>query len=255
MPKGVTGTLGAAALIFFSYIGFEDLANISEEVKEPSRNVPRALFVSIIITTIIYVLVGMAVVSLVRWEDLAASQAPLAFAVSSVLGDQASWVMSIIALFATSNTVLIGLIVSSRMIYGMSKDGVLPRILSKIHSKQRTPWIATIATMVFSIVFVLFGQINIVASITDLGTFLIFIFVNASAITLRYKMPEVNRTFRTPLNLRQFPLISFFGLLSSILLLTYLSTEAIMIGLLTVIVGVGIYFITNMSYKNKNARD
>ena len=113
MPKGVTGTLSAAALIFFAYIGFEDLANISEEVKDPKRNVPRALLASIIITTIIYVLVGIAVVSLVRWEDLATSQAQLAFAVSSILGDQASWIISIIALFSTSNTVLVGLIIGS----------------------------------------------------------------------------------------------------------------------------------------------
>jgi len=113
MPKGVTGTLSAAALIFFAYIGFEDLANISEEVKDPKRNVPRALLASIIITTIIYVLVGIAVVSLVRWEDLATSQAQLAFAVSSILGDQASWIISIIALFSTSNTVLVGLIICS----------------------------------------------------------------------------------------------------------------------------------------------
>ncbi len=245
MPKGITGTLGAAALIFFAYIGFEDLANISEEVKDPRRNVPRALLASVIITTVIYVLVGTAVVSLVRWEDLAASRAPLAFAVSSLLGDQASWVMSIIALFATSNTVLIGLIVSSRMIYGMSKDGVLPEMLSKIHSKQRTPWISTIVTMIFSIAFVFFDQINIVASITDLGTFLIFILVNASAITLRYRMPDRKRAFKTPLNLNQFPLIPFFGLFSSALLLTYLSTEAILIGLLTILMGVGIYFMTS----------
>lgn len=111
MPNGITGTLSATALIFFAYIGFEDLANISEEVKNPRRNVPRALLASVIITTIIYVTVGTADVSLVRWEDLAASQAPLAFAVSSILGDQASWIISIIALFATSNTVLVGLIV------------------------------------------------------------------------------------------------------------------------------------------------
>ncbi len=101
MPKGVNRTLSAAALIYFAYIGFEDLANMSKEVKDLRRNVPRALLASVIITTIIYVLVGIAVISLVRWEDLAVSKATLAFAVSSILGDQASWMMSIIALFAT----------------------------------------------------------------------------------------------------------------------------------------------------------
>lgn len=105
--------------------------------------------------------------------------------------------------------------------------------------------------MVFSIAFVLIGQSHIVASITDLGTFLIFIFVNASAITLRYKMPNAKRTFKTPLNLNRFPLIPFFGLLSSALLLTYLSIEAVLIGLITIFVGVGIYFIINKMRKTQ----
>jgi APA family basic amino acid/polyamine antiporter len=243
MPHGLTGTLGAAALIFFAYIGFEDLANISEEVKDPKRNVPKALLVSVIVTTVIYVLVGIAVVSLVDWQNLAASQAPLAFAVSSVLGNQAFRLMSVIALFATANTVLVGLIVGSREIYGMSRDGTLPKILSRIHIRRRTPWIAVFATMIFSMAFVLFGNINIVAGITDLGTFYVFIFVNASAIALRYRMPDVKRVFRTPLNIGRFPLISFFGLLSSLILVSYLRINAILIGLGIALVGVVAYFI------------
>jgi len=125
----------------------------------------------------------------------------------------------------------------------MSRDGTLPRILSRIHSKRRTPWIAVFATMIFSIAFVLFGHINLIAGITDLGTFYIFIFVNASAIVLRYRMPDVKRVFRIPLNIGRFPLISFFGLLSSLLLASYLSLDAILIGLGLAVVGVIAYFI------------
>ncbi|UCH03102.1 MAG: amino acid permease [Candidatus Bathyarchaeota archaeon] len=167
MPYGVTGTLSASALIFFAYIGFEDLANISEEVVNPKKNVPKALMYSVIITTAIYLLVGLAVVSLVSWQDLAVSQAPLALAVSRVLGDQASLMMSIIALFATSNTVLVGLIVGSRRIYGMSRDGSLPKSLSKVHQNRGTPWIAGLLTMLCTMAFVVTGPIRLVASITD----------------------------------------------------------------------------------------
>lgn len=243
MPHGITGTLGAAALIFFAYIGFEDLANISEEVKDPRKNVPKALLTSVVVTTVIYVLVGMAVVSLVGWEQLAASKAPLALAVSHVLGERAFWLMSIIALFATANTVLVGLIVGSREMYGMSRDDSLPKALSRIHRKRRTPWIAVIATMIFAMAFVLFGHINIVASITDLGTFYIFIFVNAAAIALRYRMPKKKRMFRTPLNVGRFPLIPFFGLLSSLILVSHLKIEAILIGLGVALAGVVVYLI------------
>jgi APA family basic amino acid/polyamine antiporter len=243
MPHGVFGTLSASALIFFAYIGFEDLANISEEVQRPTVNVPRALLASIIITTIIYVLVGMAVVSLVEWRELAASQAPLAFAVASVLGDQGFWLMSIIALFATANTVLVGLIVGSREIYGMSRDGSLPKALARIHPRRRTPWVAVVATMVSSMAFVLFGHINLVASITDLGTFYIFIFVNASAIALRYRMPTATRVFRAPVNIGRFPLISLLGLVSSFALVSYLTVNAIVIGLGVAAVGVVVYLL------------
>ncbi len=243
MPYGVAGTLSAAALIFFAYIGFEDLANISEEVKDARRNVPKALIASVIITTVLYVLIGLAVVSLVSWQDLAASKAPLAFAVSSVLGEQGGWVMSVIALFATANTVLICLIVGSRMMYGMGRDGALPRLLSRVHRKRRTPWIAVFTTMIIAIFFVLLGNINIVASVTDLGTFYIFIFVNASAIALRYRMPKVKRMFRTPLNIGRFPLIPFFGLISSLILVSYLSMDAILIGSGLALAGVVVYLI------------
>lgn len=247
MPRGVTGTLSAAALIFFAYIGFEDLANISEEVKDARKTVPKALLASVVITTVIYVLVSMAVVSLVDWQDLAASKAPLALAVSSVLGGQGFWMMSIVALFATANTVLLTLIVSSRMMYGMGRDRSLPEALSKIHKKRRTPYVAVLVTMILAMAFVLFGHINIVASITDVGTFYIFIFVNASAIMLRYRMPKVKRLFRTPLNIGRFPLIPFFGLLSSLILVSHLKIEAILIGAGMALAGVVVYLV----YKRK----
>lgn len=243
MPNGFGGTLSAAALIFFAYIGFEDLANISEEVKDARRNVPKALMISVIVTSIIYVLVGVAVVSLVDWQDLAASKAPLAFAVSSVLGEQAFTIMSIIALFATANTVLIALIVVSRHMYGMSKDRSLPKIFSTIHKKRRTPWVAILVATIFAMLFVLFGNIGIVASITDFGTFYIFIFVNAAAIALRYKMPNRKRVFRTPLNIGRFPLVPFFGLLSSLLLVSHLHLDAILIGAGFVLAGGVVYLI------------
>lgn len=243
MPHGLGGTLSAAALIFFAYIGFEDLANISEEVKDARKNVPKALMISVVITTVIYILIGLAVVSLVSWQDLAASKAPLAFAVSSVLGERAFWAMSIIALFATANTVLICMIVGSRMMYGMGRDGSLPKALSKIHKKRRTPYVAVFATMILAMSFVLLGNISVVASITDVGTFYIFIFVNASAIVLRYRMPEKKRTFRTPLNIGKFPVIPFIGLLSSLILVYYLDINAIVIGLGAVLAGVVVYLI------------
>ncbi|MHA2474732.1 MAG: APC family permease, partial [Promethearchaeota archaeon] len=122
----------AIALIFFAYIGFEDIANVAEEVKRPARNLPRAIIYSIIITTVLYCLTALSVVSILPYSVIASSSAPLSDVASAVLGPIGGIIMSFIALFATANTVLIMMIVTSRMMYGMARDKALPEGLSKI---------------------------------------------------------------------------------------------------------------------------
>jgi basic amino acid/polyamine antiporter, APA family len=243
MPNGITGTLGAAALIFFAYIGFEDMANIGDETKNPRKVLPKALLTAVAVTTVLYVLTGISVVSLVGWQDLATSEAPLAFAVSSVIGSKAFWIMGVIALFATANTVLVSSIVSSRMIWGMALDGSLPKIFRKVHGGRRTPHMAIIATMIVSMTFVLLGQIDVVASITDMGTLYLFMFVNAAAILLRFRMPGAKRAWRMPLNIGNFPLIPLFGLLTAFILATHLSTVSVVVGMGLAAMGVIVYLL------------
>jgi len=240
---GLSGILGASALIFFAYIGFEDIANIAEETKKPTKTLPKALIISVIVTSIIYILVSISAVSLANWKDLAASHSPLAYAASMVMGQNAFLIMSAIALFATTNTVLVSLIVGSRMIYGMSKDRSFPKILSKVHKKRRTPWMAVLVTMIFSMLFVLLGDIKIVASITDFGIFSVFILVNASLILLRYAKPKVKRPFKTPLNIGKFPVIGLLGLISCSTLLFHLEPITLLYGVGLIFAGVVFYFL------------
>jgi len=241
--QGLKGILSASALIFFAYLGFEELVNIAEETKSPRKNLPKALIFSVVITSVVYILVSISVVSLVNWKDLSTSSSPLAYAASVVLGPDAFLIMSFIALFATANTVLISLIVGSRMIYGMSKDGSLPRMFSKVHKKRRTPWMAVLVTMGFSMLFVLFGDIKIVASITDLGVFATFILVNASLILLRYAKPKAKRPFKTPLNIGKFPVIGLLGLISCSTLLFHLEPITLFYGVGLIFAGVVFYFL------------
>jgi APA family basic amino acid/polyamine antiporter len=240
--SGITGVLSASALIFFAFIGFEDIANIAEETRQPKKNAPRELLFSVIVTTVMYVLVAISAISLVGHERLAASTAPLALAVSQVLGHNAFTLMSIIALFATSNTVLVLLIVGSRQIYGMSKDGSLPTMLSRVHRNRRTPWIAVIFVMFCTMFFVLFGKIEIVASAADFCTFAVFCFVNASLIILRYTEPNRERPFKVPLNIGKFPIIPFLGLATIVLLAANLDPFTILLGFLILLVAVPLYY-------------
>jgi APA family basic amino acid/polyamine antiporter len=242
MPNGLTGVVSASALIFFAFIGFEDIANIAEETKDPGSTAPKALLIALASTTIIYVCIGVSSVSLAGYEQLAKSSAPLAFAVSQVFGPNAFVLMSAIALFATANTVLILLVVESRMMYGMSRDGSLPRIFSRLHRKRRTPWVAALAVMICTMLFILLEDIQLIAGIADFGTFVVYGFVNASLIILRFKEPQRKRRFKVPINIGKFPLLPFLGLLIIILLAANLQAIIILLGVMITLASVPVYF-------------
>jgi APA family basic amino acid/polyamine antiporter len=243
MPRGIKGVFSAAALIFFAYIGFEDIANIAEETKNPKKILPKAFILAILITTFLYVLTSLATVSLANWRDLGLSDAPLAFAASQFLGKNAYLVISFIALFATTNTVLIILIVTSRMLYGMAREKSLPEILALVHKKTRTPWIAVITTMIFAMIFVFIGDIAIIANLTSLAAFITFTAVNLSLIWLRYTMPKMPRAFRVPLNIGNYPLIAFFGIFSTLFMIFQFDLELILAGLAIIALGAIFYFV------------
>jgi APA family basic amino acid/polyamine antiporter len=241
-PAGLRGVFSAAALIFFAYIGFEDIANITEETKNPKKNIPKAFILAILITTLLYVFTAIATVSLADWKELGEVANPLAFAASkSFLGDNAKFLISFVALFATTNTVLIILVVTSRMMYGIAKEKSLPEELTLIHKITRTPWIAVIVVMALSMAFVLLGKIVLVASITSLVAFVTFAAVNLSLIWLRYTMPRMKRAFRVPGNIGDYPVTAFIGFLFCLFMIFQFSWNLILLGMLVVTVGALVY--------------
>jgi len=132
---------------------------------------------------------------------------------------------------------LILLIVASRMVYGIARDGSLPRSLSKL-SRRGTPWVAILVVMVLPCFFVLIGNIGFVAEITNFGTFITFALVNLSAIWLRYKKPEWKRPFKTPLTISKMPLIPLIGLLSCGLMITQFRLDIVALGVLVIFIGI-----------------
>jgi basic amino acid/polyamine antiporter, APA family len=220
MPAGLTGVFSSAALVFFAYLGFEGIVKLREETINPEKTIPKALVYSILITSVVYVLVAISAVSIVGWEALAASDAPLATAAAAVLGSPAFIVLAIIALFSTANTVLIMLVTNSRMIYGMAKEmKSLPKILSKVHKKTRTPYVAILVFMLLCIAFTLIGDLELVANLTNLFVFITFASVNLALIVLRYKEPKMKRPFKCPLNVGKFSIIALVGFLTSLFML------------------------------------
>jgi APA family basic amino acid/polyamine antiporter len=221
-PLALGAIMGAAGLVFFAYFGFENLANIAEETKNARRTIPVALIISIIVTTIIYILVAVSAVALVGWEALSQSGAPLAFAAEKAFGRVGVVMLASIGLFATTNTVLMLLVAGSRIIFGMAGDRALPFSLSAIHPRTRTPARAVVATMILAaaVVAVSSGRIDAVARLAVFGIFMVYVFVNLSLIWLRYKKPDLERPFRSPGRIGRFPVLAGLGLATSLGMLT-----------------------------------
>jgi basic amino acid/polyamine antiporter, APA family len=220
MPSGFQGVLQSAALVFFSFLGFEAIVKLTEETKNPSKNIPKAVIFSIGITTLIYILVAVSAVSLVSWESLAQSTSPLADAARAGLGSYTFIIMAIIALFSTTNTVLMEIITSSRMIYGMARRHAFPSIFGAVNKATQTPHYAIVVVTLLAFTFLLFQNIERVASLANLFTFLTFAAVNFATIILR-KTHKKKRPFRVPGQLFGIPILPLLGGLLSLGMLYY----------------------------------
>jgi APA family basic amino acid/polyamine antiporter len=235
----------AVGLIFFAYLGFEDIANIAEEVKQPGKNLPRAIIISIIITTVLYCLTAISVVSIKPFDTIN-PDAPLSDVALTVLGPSGELIMSLIALFATANTVLIMMIVTSRMMYGMARDKALPERIGKVSPKFKTPALAILLTMIFTIVPLLFGDIRIVADATVFGVLITFFLVNLSLIVLRKKKPHLERPFKQKPNIGWMPIVALLGCIACFaLLFTFANLDGlftILIQGIIIVVGVIVFY-------------
>ena len=231
MPFGMQGVLSGFVLIFFAFIGFEDIVNIAEETKNPRRTIPKAIFFSVLITGIIYTLVSLASIRIMPWNDLGQSVAPLADVAGRVLGVNGMVLLSAIALFATTNTVLIILLSGSRMLYGLSSHGSLHNVFSKIHFRTKTPWVAIITTMVASILFVMLGNIVTIANITVFLLVIVYSMVNLSVIVLRLREPNVERPFKVPFSIQNYPILPIIGLGSTLFMLTQFGLYVMLLGI------------------------
>lgn len=238
----ITNVLQATSIIFFIYIGFEDVVNLSEETIRPTVTIPRALILSGLITSVIYIAVAIAVTGSIDPRGASASNAPLTM-VANTINPWFGTAIGGAALCATASTVLIALISISRMIFGMARDGYFPKVFAKIHSKRNTPYAAAIALFLISCVFLSLGEIKIISSVSSLGVLLVYIIIHLSVIVLRITQPNLARPFRVPLSWKNVPLLPVIGILVSILLIIQFDFKIYVIGALAIIVGVVFYFI------------
>ena len=183
-PSVWIGISFASLLAFFAFIGFEDLANVVEEVRDPQRTMPAAIALTLGISIVLYVWVAAISVLAVPVEELSASHAPLSLVFQKVAGIGPT-AISAIAVVATLNTVLVQMTMAARVMYGMGKNGDLPEVLGRVSATTSTPVIATVVAVFAVLVFALALPIERLAEWTSLATLVVFAWVNASLLVLR----------------------------------------------------------------------
>jgi len=240
MPMGVAGTIGAASLVFFAYLGFEGMANLSEEMRNPERDLPRAILLALGISTLLYILVSLAAVSVLDWNTLSQSNAPLALVAAQVLGSNAGLTLTLVALFSTANTVLLLLLAASRAMWAMSCAGALPRVFCVIGEERRTPWLAIIVVGFFASLFTAFEDIRDVAEFTNFATLLAFAGVNAAALKIFNRESSMSGFKRIFLDI----IMPALGLVTAVLLAINTGWRAASFGGLLIAVGLLVYLVS-----------
>ena len=240
-PRGFSGVMSGAAIIFFAFIGFNTIAVMAEEVKDPEKNVPKAILFAFAVCTLIYIGVSIVAVGIVNWQLLGTSSAPLEFALKTVTDNIfILQFVAISALFATTSVIMASIMGGSRALFAMARQGVLPKVLSRI-SRQNVPvfTILLCGIIISGIVLVTGGNLDWLASLFNFGTLLTFFFINLSLLKLRKTMPDVTRSFKVPL----YPYTPVFAMISCIILAFYLNANAVITACFFLAVGIVVYYV------------
>jgi len=196
-PNGLQGISVGAAIIFFSYIGFDAVSTASEEAKNPQKDIPFGIITSLIVCTVLYVAIALVLTGIIPWDKLNVPD-PLAVALQYIHADWAAGILALGAVAAMTSVLLVFQLGQARIFMSMARDGLLPPWAAKLHPKYRTPHITTIITGIFVGVFAALAPIGVVLELTNIGTLFAFILVAAGIIVLRRQDPTRPRPFRTP---------------------------------------------------------
>ena len=208
-----SGVFSASLLAVFAFIGFEDMVNVAEETKNPRRTLPRAIFITLAVTTLLYVLVASVAVLSVDPAVLAEDEAPLALVYRETAGFSSD-LISTIAVLATLNTILVQIIMVSRVVYGMADRGSMPAIFARVHPRTRTPLLATAITVLVVIVLAVAFPLNRLADFTSQIVLIIWALANLALILMKRRGdPAPEGTFIVPMWVPVAGLVTSLGLL------------------------------------------
>jgi APA family basic amino acid/polyamine antiporter len=202
-PNGWSGIATGAAIIFFSYIGFDATSTAAEEAKNPGRDMPFGIIMSLVICTVLYIVMAAVMTGMAAWNKLGTPE-PMITALALADGSPrlltiSRLIVSLGAVIAMSSVLLVFQLGQPRIFMSMSRDGLLPPYLARVHPRYKTPYVGTIITGVFVAFFAAFANIAEVVELTNIGTLFAFVAVSAGVLVLRRKDPDRARPFRVPL--------------------------------------------------------
>jgi basic amino acid/polyamine antiporter, APA family len=235
---GWSGVLRGAGVVFFVFIGFDIVATMAQETKNPKRNMPIGILGSLIVCTVLFILFGYVMTGLAHYTEFKDNAAPVAVAISHTPYEWLFLAIIGAILIGYTSVILVDLLGQSRVFYSMSKDGLLPPVFAQLHPKFATPFKSNIVLCLFISLFAGLVPISVVGEMTSIGTLLAFVMVCLGVIILRKTQPDAPRGFRTPF----VPLVPVLGILTCLLMMVSLPLDTWIRLIVWLLIGFAIYF-------------
>lgn len=249
---GFSGIIRAAAIVFFAYIGFDAVSTAAQEAKNPKRDMPIGILGSLLICTVLYILFAHVMTGVTSYTSFAGKDgiAPVAVAIDHMGSANAAGVIQpdypwlnraiiVAILFGYSSVILVMLMGQSRVFFSMSKDGLIPKIFSAVNPKSQTPSKSNLLFMLLVSAFAAFVPARVVGEMTSIGTLFAFILVCIGVWVMRVKMPDLKRSFKTPL----VPLVPILGIATCLFMMVFLPMDTWIRLLVWMLIGMDIYLV------------
>ncbi|MGD8414896.1 MAG: amino acid permease [Candidatus Latescibacterota bacterium] len=239
-PHGWGEFMPAMALIYISYVGFELITVASEEIINPGKNIPRAILITLLVGTGIYVFVVGVMMGVVHHTELGRSEVPFIHVADVLFGSWGRWAGIVATIMASLSAFSVTLGASARVLYALGRDGHVPRILATLHSRYRTPHISLFLCAALVVVFSASGIVRFVASLSDFGYLMGLGIVNYAVISLHQRMPNLRRPYKVIL----YPVVPVLGIITTWMFVPALELRSFLLGGLLTVIGAGIYLLS-----------
>ncbi|MGI8510690.1 MAG: amino acid permease [Gemmatimonadaceae bacterium] len=249
---GISGIVRGAAVVFFSYIGFDAVSTAAQEAKNPQRDMPIGILVSLGVCTVLYILMALVMTGLANYKTLNVPH-PVFVAVEAA-GPALAWLRPIVnigAIAGLASVVLVMLMGQPRIFFSMARDGLLPAVFGKVHPKFNTPYVTTILTGVVAMIVAGLFDVGTLGELVSIGTLLAFVIVCAGVIVLRYRSPNLERPFRTPF----VPVVPLLGILVCGYMMSALPRATWERLIVWLVIGLVIYFTYGKSHSKIGRAD